>query len=431
MSEVKKKRKRRRYRIVWPWQQPKNQSSETTPKKKRRLKLRKEIIYGIIGVIALLLLIFLPRAFENNKLRSLGYTKDEIQAIREQQLARTLIKNEYYSPFLAKSITDGTLNQDYLELYTVISEDGSLDHTDFLLYNRLLDKGYESDQILDLFKNLYFHELTPLLVFDYQYNELAYIEDCQKNREKNSKSHFELNGTYFKPYGNPLPVDDPNNVNMLVNKTYYLSQNYKPSNLTDLSTYYSAAENQLSSNAAQALTEWGDAGRNVGVTFYATSAYRNYKDQETVYQNYVNAWGQEEADSLSARAGFSEHQTGLTVDIAATNEDDIEEFQDTKAYRWTSTNSHSYGWILRYPEGKEQITGYQFEAWHYRYLGKELATAVYNSQLTYDEFYGLYLKPWDDETHIPSEAVLEGSDYKKFIKTKAEENIENKEGKDN
>ena len=420
MSEVKKKRRRRRYRIVWPWQQPKTQDTQN-PKRKRRLKIRKEILYGLVGIVAILLLIFLPRAFENNKLRSLGYTKDEIKAIREQQLTRTLIKNEYYSPFLAKSITEGTLNQDYLELYTVISEDGSLNDTDFLLYNRLIDRGYESDQVLELFKNLYFYEMTPLLVFDYQVNELAYIDDCLKNRSTNSKTHFELSGTYFKPYANPLPVDDPSNVNMLVNKTYYLSQNYKPSNLTDLSTYYSAAENQLSSNAAQALSEWGDAGRNVGVTFYATSAYRNYEDQAVVYQNYVNAWGQEEADSLSARAGFSEHQTGLTVDIAATNEDDKEEFKDTKAYRWTSTNSHTYGWLLRYPEGKEQITGYQFEAWHYRYLGKELATAVYNSQLTYDEFYGLYLKPWDNEVNIPSEAILEGSDYKKLVNVKQEE----------
>lgn len=418
MSEVKKKRrKRRRYRIVWPWEQKKAQAQTTdNPEKRyvkrRRIKLRKEVYYVLFSIFVLLLLILVPIWMENSKLRKLGYKKDEITAIRDQELARTLIKNEWYSPFLAKSILDGTVNPDYLELYTVISDDGSLNDTDFLLYNRLKDKGYEEDQLLELFKSLYFYEMTPLLVFDYQPNELAYIEDCVNHRSTNSKTHFELSGTYYKPYGTTLPVDDTTSINMLVNKTYYLPQNFKPNNLTGLSNYYSADGNELSSSAAQALAEWGDAGREVGVTFFATSAYRNYEDQETVYRNYVTAWGEEEADSLSARAGFSEHQTGLTVDIAATNEDDIEEFKDTKAYRWTSTNSHDYGWILRYPEGKEQITGYQFEAWHYRFLGKELATYVYNSQMTYDEFYCLYLKPWDDEANKPSDAILEGSSYK-------------------
>lgn len=415
MSEVKKKKKRRRYKIVWPWNNPKlkQEAQQTTKKKHRRLKLRKEVYYVLFAIFVLLLLIFVPKWMENNKLKKLGYTKEEVAAIREQKLTRTLLDKQYYSPFLAKSIVEGTLNTDYLSLYTVISEDGSLTDLDFLLYNRLLDKGYEEDQLLELFKSLYFYEMTPLLVFDYQPNEFRYIDDCLNHRDTNSKTHFQLSGEYFKPYAQPLPVDDPTNINMLVNKTYYLESNFKPKNLTDLSTYYSAEDNQLSSEAANALAEWGDAGRNVGVTFFATSAYRPYEDQEVLYKNYVTSWGEAEADSLSARAGFSEHQTGLTVDIAATNEDDIEEFKDTKAYRWTSTNSQDYGWILRYPEGKEQITGYQFESWHYRYLGKELAKAVYASQMTYDEFYCLYLKPWYDEANKPSDTILANTNYQK------------------
>ena len=124
----------------------------------------------------------------------------------------------------------------------------------------------------------------------------------------------------------------------------------------------------------------------------------------------VSSSGQASADALSARPGYSEHQTGLTVDIAATNEES-KNCAETNAYLWTSTNSPTYGWILRYPQGKEQITGYDFEPWHYRYIGKALAEAVSESKLTYDEFYALYLKPWDNEENKPSNDILNATNY--------------------
>lgn len=405
----RKKRKRRRYRIVWPW---KNQQQTTTKKKKRRkkFKLRKEVYFVLAGVVALLCIIFIPRAIETNNLKKLGYKSDEITAIREQKLARTLLDNEYYSEYLATSIKEGTVNTDYLSLYTVISINGSLNEKDFLLYNRLLDKGYTEDQLLNLFKDLYFYEMTPLLVFDYQYNEMTYIEDCLSHRDVNSTTHFELSNDYYTEYANSIAVPDITNTNMLVNKTYYLPEDYVPENVTELSNYYAASGRSLAKVAADALAEWCDGGRNVGVIFYATSAYRSYDEQVTIYNNMVTANGQESADALSARPGYSEHQTGLTVDIAATNQES-EDFQDTNAYLWTSTNSADYGWILRYPDGKECITGYDFEPWHYRYVGQAIATALSESGLTYDEFYCLYLKDWDNEENKPSNEILNATNY--------------------
>ena len=91
-------------------------------------------------------------------------------------------------------------------------------------------------------------------------------------------------------------------------------------------------------------------------------------------------------------------------------------FSVSLAYRWTSTNSPDYGWILRYPEGKESITGYEFESWHYRYLGVDLARAVAVSGMTYDEFYCLYLKPWNGEgENKPKDSILEASDWHNLI----------------
>lgn len=425
MTEVKKKkrRKRRKYKLVLPWKQNNAQTGKkTVRRKKRRLKLKKEVWLALAGVVAVLLLILVPRAVDNSKLKKLGYKKDEIAAIREQKLTRTLLDNEWYSPYLAQSIKAGTLDTDYLELYTVVSPERGLAAKDFLLYNRLLDKGYVDKQLLNLFKNLKYWEMTPLLVFDYQYDETMYINDCTNHRETNSENNFVLDGNYYTFYENTLPVDDANNVNMLVNKTYYLDGSYVPPQLTDLSIQYAATDRQLAQVAADGLADWCNAGRNVGVTFYATSAYRSYESQETLYRNYVGVYGEAQTDLLSARPGFSEHQTGYTVDIAATHEDDIDEFKDTLAYRWTSINSPDYGWILRYPAGKECITGYEFESWHYRYLGVDLARAVYASGMTYDEFYCLYLKPWNGEgENKPKDSILEASDWHTLIAAEASE----------
>lgn len=405
MTTTKKKRKLRLKRLKLRFPQWNTNTDPSKPRKKRKLRLKKEVLFLFLAVIVMIGLFMIPNIKETNALRDLGYTTEEIKVIREKKLTKQLLENQWYSPFLAKSLMDGTLNTDYLDLYTVISEEGSLTGKDFLLYNRLVEKGYTPEQLRNIFQNLYYYEMTPLLVFDYQVMESTYIDDCLSHRETNSPTHFELSGSYYTPYDQAKPADSTN-MNMLVNKTYYLEPDYTPNDIAELAQIYAAPDRYLQREAADALNQWGEAGRSVGVTFYATSAYRDYESQEKLYASYQVSYGQEETDRVSARAGFSEHQTGLTVDIAATNEDNVEEFKDTMAYTWTSTNSHDYGWILRYPEGKEQITGYEFESWHYRYLGSELATAVYESNLTYDEYYLLYLKEWDHQKNVPSEDIL-------------------------
>lgn len=421
-TETPRKKKKKRSRIGAWWYRTRRRfaswlaslgTEDGTKKKKKKhhRKLRKQVIMALVLVAAIACAILIPRGITDSKLKNLGYTNTQIDAIRSQKLTSTILDNQYYSEYLAQSIEDGTLNTDYIAYYTVVSSSDGLDAVDFLLIGRLRDKGYEEDQILNLFENLQFWEITPLLVFDYQYDETAYISDCQEHESENSTSYFVLSGTYYTPYENTRLVEDSTNVNMLVNKTWYLDSSYIPANLTELDTRYASEGRSLAGVAAEALYAWSSAGAEVGVTFYAASAYRSYDDQSSIYNSYLSAYGQEETDAMSARPGFSEHQTGYTVDVAATNEDDTPEYKDTNAYQWTSTNSQDYGWILRYPEGKETITGYEFESWHYRYLGIPLAQAVYASEMTYDEFYMLYLKGWDDETCRPSDEILTASDW--------------------
>ncbi len=424
----KKRKKRRKYRLVLPWNNPsvKNGNSRQPNRKQKPFRvyfkqafkqikrLRKEVWYVLAAVIVLLGILIIPRSIETSKLKKLGYDKETIAAIREQKLAKTLIDNQWYSDYLASCLKSKTVNTDYLELYTVIEGEKYLDDTDFLMVNRLRDKGYEEDQILNLYKNLRFVELTPLLVYDYQLIEQNYIDDCLSHPE-NSRSSFTLTNSYYTPYENTLPADSTDK-SMLVNKTYYLDSSYKPADLSDLSVQCGASGTKLAKEAADAMEKWAAGGREMGVAFYAVSSYRSYESQQTLYENYVLAHGKEQADRESARAGFSEHQTGLTVDVTATGDED-KDFSETSAFLWASTNCADYGWILRYPDGKEDITGYEYESWHYRYLGVELAQAVTKTGMTYDEFWCLYMKPWSDEANRPSEAILSSTDWHNLLKT--------------
>lgn len=127
--------------------------------------------------------------------------------------------------------------------------------------------------------------------------------------------------------------------------------------------------------------------KDQGLDLMIGSGFRSYALQNTYYSNYVRLYSQQEADKFSAKPGQSEHQTGLVVDLAYANMDCYLArcFADTPAGIWLAQNAHEYGFVLRYPEGKESVTGFQFEPWHFRYVGKDLALAIKESGLTLDE----------------------------------------------
>ena len=115
------------------------------------------------------------------------------------------------------------------------------------------------------------------------------------------------------------------------------------------------------------------------------SGYRSYATQEGLYNSYVAKDGEAVANTYSAKPGFSEHQTGLAFDIGSVSR----AFEGTAEAKWIEENAHLYGFIVRYPKGKTDITGYIYEPWHVRYLGKEVASKVKQSGLTLEEYLGL------------------------------------------
>jgi len=176
----------------------------------------------------------------------------------------------------------------------------------------------------------------------------------------------------------------------LVNKYNYLRDDFVPNNLVEMTTPYSKEGIYLVEEARDNFYKLVDKAKEEGLTIRAISAYRGYTYQKRLYDKYVEADGVDKADTYSARPGFSDHQTGLAIDVDNTISS-FENFTNTKEYKWMLDNSYKYGFILRYPSGKESITTYQFESWHYRYVGLKLAKKIKASNLTFDEYFTRYL----------------------------------------
>lgn len=191
-----------------------------------------------------------------------------------------------------------------------------------------------------------------------------------------------------------ISEDDVHNdasLSALANKSNFLSEDYVPEDLVpvEVPTVLESPEiNQLRQDASSALTEMFNAAAEDNITLYARSGYRSYQTQTSLYNNYKDAHGEAEADRFSARPGASEHQTGLAMDVTSesVNLELSEAFGETDEGTWVRENAHRFGFIIRYPDGYEDITGYMYEPWHLRYLGEEVAPDVYESGLTYEEY---------------------------------------------
>ena len=158
---------------------------------------------------------------------------------------------------------------------------------------------------------------------------------------------------------------------LVVNKSFPLSSDYNPMGLT--------------ADTQKAFRKMACSAKKDGICLCVYSGFRSYDYQKQLYNNYVSVYGREAADTFSARAGHSEHQTGLAIDVNCADDS----FDGTPEALWLAENSWKYGFIIRYPKGKQHITGYKYEPWHVRYLGRKVAEKVYCSGLTLEEYLGI------------------------------------------
>ena len=316
-------------------------------KKRRRLKKSvKQFLIGFVVILSLLILIISSIVKRINylhsydyKLSKIGYSKEEIVEI--------------------KKFDNKTIDQ-------------------------LLDKKYNKLNV-KFMKQKYF-------IFKNLDKYIKYYKDSDNDDLANTISMVNVKANYDYYDKDVIKKTNLKDGNlMLVNKYNYLGKDYVPNDLVDVSITYGYGENKIKKEVYDNfLNMWNDAKRE-NLSLIITSAYRDYDYQKSLWDNYANQKGDKWADSVAARAGFSEHQTGLTLDIV-TYGSSMDNFENTNEFKWLSENAYKYGFILRYPKDKEKITGYAYESWHYRYVGKDVAKKIHDKKITYDEYYAYYIE---------------------------------------
>lgn len=373
-------------------------------KRKRKNNKKKKVLILIIIIILILSLVYILMP------KNYGYNKKAIEVFKENDLYEQIKDKKIYSKTLEEAINQNSFNKEYFLEYLDIKY---IDDKNFISnINKLLNLGYSSKDINAIYEkipnsvsiistskynkdiinimNLSYFKIDNLKRYlDYDIMDVKSIYDIS-----NIKKDFNyedvvtyVNANLDKEYyssDNLISNEDASKIDVLVNKYHKLDENYEPSDLTIIDSKYASGTQKLRKEAQIKFEEMASDMAKENLKIYAGSTYRSYTYQKGLYDRYVKKDGFAAAETYSARSGYSEHQLGLAVDIVNDKWDYLSE--NDKEYDYLVKNSYKYGFILRYPRGSEYVTGYMFEDWHFRYLGIELATKVFNSGLTYDEY---------------------------------------------
>lgn len=299
---------------------------------KKKRKLKKKPVYLLIIVVIIIAIFFKLNTNHVSKLEKLGYKDDVISLIKEKKLESEIEKRNYI-PNLADIIGDKYFLLKNLDRYIAYSKDNS--------------------------KNI--------------------VRDVNCNLDKSF-------------YEDAVNSDTSDDLLLIVNKYYKIDSGYHYGELVSVSKEYSVNNyDKLSSVAYEAFKKLVAAAEKEKLYIRSKSAYRSYNTQENLYNNYKKVHGLEWTEKWSAHPGYSEHQTGLALDVCSKATGTMQAFEGTKEFTWMKDNAYKYGFILRYPEGKENITGYNYEPWHYRYVGKEVAKYIYDNDITFEEYWAYFV----------------------------------------
>lgn len=371
-------------------------------KEKRNKKLK--ILIGIFSVILIIccVLLFIEIFSKNSPVKN-KYSKEVITVLANNNLLDKADKLDY-SPTLEIMIKDNYFIKKHFEDYYLVNYkeyEGFSNHV-----SKLLEKEYKPEEINYLMSNqtkelinkiitLDKFEIDYLKIKDFDLDKLARYKEFNSNvlsfeeivKAVNhdidiKKDEVPYDSANF--YINIKPAIDPHSDITLVNKAYVLDKNFVPNDLVNFES------KSISKRVVEPLKEMFEYAKEAGYHLCTISSYRSYNTQTSLFNGYIKRDGRAHAERYSAKPGHSEHQLGLATDLCTTNGKRIT--VDSPVYPWLENNAHKFGFIIRFPKGKTGITGYNFEPWHVRYIGKEHATKVKELDITYDEYYEIFLK---------------------------------------
>lgn len=189
----------------------------------------------------------------------------------------------------------------------------------------------------------------------------------------------------------PDDLDSPDSITVIVNKLRALPADYTPDDLVELSSDFTEGSQQLRQEAAEEAEAMFAAAQEDNIALQAISSFRSYDYQQELYDSYLEQYGDGHTNGMSARPGHSEHQTGLALDVdSADGEHTLQtSFGQTEAGQWLADHAHEHGFVIRYPDGAQDITGFQYEPWHLRYFGEQYSTQIFENSGIAEEQFGL------------------------------------------
>lgn len=371
--------------------------------KVKKLKLKKPVVVGlkVLGVICgILVFLLIFYNMQINSLTSLGYSekaskeilfsmkKDYVMKIGENKTLNAAFESDCYK-------------EEYLDNYSKIEYQN---HKNIIKnINSLIKRGYSNRDIsiilahgsdLDVTqfskkeKIKYLEEFYSISYAKLKYYD-RYVAFSNETGEDEEITVLYVNlGMDGEAYVDPTIVEEFD-VTMLVNKYFRVEEEFIPNYLIDVPEDYAGDDGiQASKLAIDAFIEMADAAKKEELGIVINSGYRSYQDQVDIRDTYKNLYGSNYVKRYVAEPGHSEHQTGLSFDVGSTTSN---VFANSKEYKWMLENSYKYGFIHRFSKSGEDITGFREEPWHYRYVGKTAAKYIYDNNLTFEEYYAMFI----------------------------------------
>ena len=370
--------------------------------KKKKSKLKKTTFIGLIIVLLIIIIeIVNPiKLYNKYQLKNLGFSDISAENILTNNLKDKVIELGY-NKTLDIVLQDKNFNLKNFEIYKDLNYYELNDYTEKI--NLLIEKGYSTEDINNILKKATDEKLDDLLEKDnikniskfleYDFSKLEnidrYIEYQNKHNIDNELVVLYVNIGLDKDVYTDTTKTNKFSYDMLINKYHGISEDFTPLNIVDVPDSYGKGE-KLNEETLKAFIKMSDDCKaETGYKLLVRSGYRDLESQQKTYDTYLKTYGKTYTENYVTHPGFSEHHTGLAIDIKA---ESAEVFLNSKESKWAYLNAYKYGFILRYKKEYENITGIKYESWHFRYVGEEIATYIHEHEMTYEEYYVRFLE---------------------------------------
>lgn len=352
-------------------------------------KRRKLIGFGVVVIAILATGFYLLATSTQRKLGGLGYSAAEIDVITarlEREELQPIFETEYL-PELVQMLEEREAPADFRveKLADYVQAQQKYGFAPDLTVRLVNHPDYDAETE--------YTELKVDILYSEYYlprNRERYFNLVETEPNSDTKAIVaRVNANRDRDYYTETEAAKLENGNLLlVNKYYYLDHDFEVELVEQDASYGSPGE-RMETETYAAFEKMFQAALAEGYQLYVTSGYRGYEEQEEVFAGYVAEGGEEHALQYAAKPGHSEHQTGRAIDVFTPGET-TRSFAASPVAGWLAEHAYEYGFVLRYPEGKEDLTGYSYEPWHYRYAGCEAAAEIQRRGLTLEEYVAVF-----------------------------------------